>query len=137
MNFLWSPWRRMFDFRGRATRREYWALVAIFYVGVTLISVAAEAIAPPGAPVAVGLIAMSVLVLFTCVGMLAWIAAGVRRLHDQDKTGWFLLITLFPIFGWIFHLVMMLTPGTDGGNSYGSNPRDPNAHHGEIADVFA
>jgi uncharacterized membrane protein YhaH (DUF805 family) len=65
------------------------------------------------------------------------LAVAVRRLHDQDKSGWFLLVALFPLFGWIYFVVMMVTKGTDGANGYGPDPRRPELDGEELAEVFA
>jgi uncharacterized membrane protein YhaH (DUF805 family) len=51
------------------------------------------------------------------------LAATVRRLHDQDKSGWFVLIYFIPFVGGIIFLILMLMPGTDDWNSYGDDPR--------------
>ncbi len=51
------------------------------------------------------------------------LAVGVRRMHDQDKSGWWLLIAFIPIIGWIVLLVFYLTDGTRGANQYGPDPK--------------
>ena len=77
-------------------------------------------------------------VLIVLFMILAQLAAGVRRIHDHDKTGWFILLGMVPLVGWIFFLIMMLTPGTPGENSYGYDPREgdrPSLE--EVAGVFS
>lgn len=59
------------------------------------------------------------------------LAVSVRRLHDQDKSGWWLLINLIP-FGGIVLLVFFCTDGTRGPNRFGPDPKDPYSE-----DVFA
>ncbi|HEX5183359.1 MAG TPA: type II toxin-antitoxin system prevent-host-death family antitoxin [Allosphingosinicella sp.] len=54
--------------------------------------------------------------------VVAHLAVAVRRLHDHDKTGRFYLLAFVPLIGWLFALFMMLTPGTEGENSYGCDP---------------
>lgn len=51
------------------------------------------------------------------------IAVGVRRLHDTDRSGWWLLIALVPLIGGIIRLVFMVLDGTPGNNRYGPNPK--------------
>ncbi|WP_338338264.1 DUF805 domain-containing protein, partial [Xanthomonas citri] len=46
-----------------------------------------------------------------------------RRLHDQDKSGWFYLISLVPYVGAFVLLVFMCIEGTPGPNQYGENPK--------------
>jgi len=48
---------------------------------------------------------------------------GVRRLHDIDRTGWWLLIALVPLVGAIVLLVFAVQAGTQGDNQYGPDPR--------------
>ena len=49
-------------------------------------------------------------------------SSGVRRLHDRDKSGWWILINFIPFIGWIFLLVMLIEKGTEGDNKFGSYP---------------
>jgi uncharacterized membrane protein YhaH (DUF805 family) len=56
--------------------------------------------------------------------LLPWLAVGVRRLHDTNRTGWWLLIGLVPIVGAIVLLVFFVMDGTHGMNSYGASPKE-------------
>lgn len=51
------------------------------------------------------------------------IAVGVRRLHDRDMSGWFMLLGLIPILGGLALLVLFLLEGTQGDNKYGPDPK--------------
>lgn len=63
---------------------------------------------------------------FTVAGLLvAWVAlaVSVKRCHDRDRPGWFLLIVLIPVVGYLWALVELgLMAGTDGDNRYGEDP---------------
>ena len=50
---------------------------------------------------------------------------GVRRLHDTDKSGWWLLLALIPIVGIIVLIVFWATDGTLGANDYGMSEKYP------------
>jgi len=50
------------------------------------------------------------------------IAVAIRRLHDTNKTGWFLLLGLIPFVGAIILLVFYIMEGTNGPNEYGAAP---------------
>jgi uncharacterized membrane protein YhaH (DUF805 family) len=52
------------------------------------------------------------------------LAVGVRRLHDTDRSGWWLLIVLIPIIGWLVLLFFFVSPGTPGPNRFGPSPVD-------------
>ena len=53
------------------------------------------------------------------------IAVQVRRFHDQDKSGWFVLLALIPFLGGLIVLVFMCLEGTKGPNRFGPDPKDP------------
>ncbi len=69
------------DFNGRATRTEYWW----FFLAVLLGSAAAS------------LISLRVYTLFSLATLLPMIAAGARRLHDTNRSGWWQLLALVPL----------------------------------------
>ena len=51
------------------------------------------------------------------------LAVGVRRLHDTNRSGWWLLIAFIPILGALALLVFFVLPGTVGSNTYGEDPK--------------
>ena len=132
---LLQPWQRTFDYKGRATRREYWLFFLCWYGALIAGSVIADSLkgAAPGLENVVRAITAAVFWLSFPTGL----AVSVRRLHDHDKTGWFLLLIMIPLLGWLFHLVMMLTPGTPDWNSYGPDPRSIDGDAEEVAQLFA
>lgn len=98
-------------FQGRACRSEYW----FFYLFYTLAYVIASIVdAVLGFP-----ILTLVFLLATVVPILA---VGVRRLHDTDRSGWWLLIPLVPLIGGIVLLIWTCSRGTTGDNRFGSDP---------------
>jgi uncharacterized membrane protein YhaH (DUF805 family) len=138
MHWVLRPWRQFFDFSGRATRREYWLFqvqLLVLYLGMLLAAGAlGERFQSDTTNAIVGL-ATILAVLFYVIASLS---SGVRRIHDHDKSGWLFVLTFIPLIGWIFFLIMALTPGTDGDNSYGRDPRDgdlPSVE--EVAAIFS
>ncbi len=123
-NWLVRPWRQSFNFKGRATRREYWLFFVTLGIGyfgliflMTLLIGLLESV-----PVNVALaFAVTGYMLFALIAMLS---LSVRRLHDQDKSGWFILLTFVPLIGILFWILIGFWPGTEGENDYGWNPRD-------------
>ncbi len=61
--------------------------------------------------------------LYGLVVLIPAIAVSVRRLHDTDRTGWWILIGFIPVIGAIVLLVFMLLEGDSGDNQYGPNPK--------------
>ena len=110
----------LFSLNGRITRSDYWLkwyLPAMVLVILAAVLDGALGLADP--QIGVGPItAVIYLAMF-------WpsIAVSVKRLHDRDKSGWFMLIMLIPIIGfiWIFVLVGFLR-GTQGPNRFGDDP---------------
>jgi uncharacterized membrane protein YhaH (DUF805 family) len=113
------PLTRYADFSGRSRRMEYW----MFAIGVIGASVAAGIVDR--------IIGMSGLLfgvygpfqLILALGTLVpSIACVVRRLHDQDKSGWLALLGLIPLVNLVL-LVFMFLEGTRGSNQYGADPK--------------
>jgi uncharacterized membrane protein YhaH (DUF805 family) len=61
--------------------------------------------------------------LYSLAVLVPSIAVGVRRLHDTDRTGWWLLIALIPVFGVIVLFVFMVLDSSTGDNQYGPYPK--------------
>jgi uncharacterized membrane protein YhaH (DUF805 family) len=62
-------------------------------------------------------------VIYGLAVLIPSIAVGVRRLHDTDRSGWWLLISLIPLIGGIVLLVFFVLDGTPGENRFGPNPK--------------
>jgi uncharacterized membrane protein YhaH (DUF805 family) len=61
--------------------------------------------------------------LYSLAVLVPGIAVAVRRLHDIDKSGWWLLISLIPLIGAIWLIVLLATEGTRGSNPFGADPK--------------
>jgi uncharacterized membrane protein YhaH (DUF805 family) len=138
MKWVIRPWRQAFNFNGRATRREYWlfqAQLLLLYIGlVILMGALAEGSESDMVNAAMAAATLLVMLLFVITSL----AVGVRRVHDHDKSGWLFLLSFIPLVGWIFLLIMTLTPGTRGENSYGYDPREgDHLSADEVASVFS
>ena len=53
------------------------------------------------------------------------VAVTIRRLHDIDKSGWYLLAGVIPVLGWIYLIYLYLQPGTPGANRFGEPAAAP------------
>lgn len=105
--------RKYVDFTGRATRSEFWYwMLFVFLVGIILQAIDVWVL---GADFGSGILNL----LFTLAVILPNLAAMARRLHDTDRTGWWLLIMLVPIIGVILLIVWWIRPGTEGENRFG------------------
>ncbi len=119
MNYFIQALKKYVDFSGRARRKEYWMFI-LFYM---LFMIAAMVI--DGILIAITGIAISPLTsLFSLAMLLPTIAVSVRRMHDLGKSGAMVLITLVPLIGGIWFLVLAATEGQSGENQYGSDPKE-------------
>ncbi|MDQ6647254.1 MAG: DUF805 domain-containing protein [Pseudomonadota bacterium] len=100
------------DFDGRARRTEYWMFFLANLIIAIVISLVGRII---HLPVLSSLYSLAVL--------LPGLAVGARRLHDTGRTGWWLLIGLLPVIGWIWLLVLFAIEGDRGSNPYGADPK--------------
>jgi uncharacterized membrane protein YhaH (DUF805 family) len=93
-------------FKGRASRSEYWYFVLfdiIFSIALSYTS---------------GVVNLPILyTIYRLALLIPSIAAGVRRMHDVGKSGWFILIP-------IYDLILACTQGVKGENEYGTEPND-------------
>ena len=111
------------DFTGRAPRSEYWWFTLFLILGnlaatmidVTMFSVAADQYGPLNS-------------IFSLATLLPGIAVSIRRLHDVDRSGWWLLIMFIPLIGWLVLLFWEVSPGTPGANRFGPDPLGRHAY---------
>jgi len=135
MNPLTRPWRHLFDFRGRASRREYALFhlgIVLFYFVVTMLTAVAMALGfaffgeprdGGGALLAVTWIGECG--LFLLAFLIGHLSVSIRRLHDHNKPWIRYLFTLIPLVGIAFWALLAFTRGSEGGNDYGHDPRLP------------
>ncbi len=124
MNYYTGVWKKYAQFSGRARRAEYWYF-ALFNFIVTIV------LAIPYY-MGIGMVQNGngggwVLTLpyfaYCLAAIVPSLAVTVRRLHDINKSGWWIFIALVPFIGWIWLLVLTIMEGTSGENQYGPDPR--------------
>ncbi len=109
-------------FGGRSRRKEYWYFV-LFNIIVGIVLAAIDALLGTLGSSGVGLLGG----IYSLAVLIPTLAVTVRRLHDTDRTGWWILIALVPLIGTIVLLVFALLEGTPGSNRYGPNPKEASA----------
>lgn len=119
MEWAVLPLKKYADFTGRARRKEYWMFVLLSF-GIYIAASILDSIA--GMSGLVGGVYGPIMVAAALGLLIPSIAVGVRRLHDTDRSGWWLLIALVPIIGSIVLLVFMVLEGTRGSNRFGPDP---------------
>ena len=103
-------------FTGRSRRKEYWMFVLFHFIICTIVSILSSIRG-------IGIIFYILLLVYCIAVILPAIAVGIRRLHDTDRSGWWLLICLVPIIGAIILIVFTVQEGTKGDNQYGPDPK--------------
>ncbi|MDE1918540.1 MAG: DUF805 domain-containing protein [Sphingomonadales bacterium] len=125
MDWMLLPYKRYVDFSGRSQRKEYW----MFALFTMLVSLLIDGTLGGSWSVVMGLRhtpSMTGSLLggfFALVNFLPSLAVTVRRLHDTDRSGWWFLILLVPIVGWVIWLWLMVSDGTPGANRFGEDPK--------------
>ncbi len=122
MNFqqaVQSVFSNYFNFRGRASRSEFWwwrLFVPLGFAVAAVLDLLANTDVLDGAPMRT---------LFCAAIIIPDIAVVVRRLHDTDSTGWWLLLILIPFVGWVVLIVWWCLEGSKGENRFGTDPVQP------------
>jgi uncharacterized membrane protein YhaH (DUF805 family) len=109
-NFI-DAFRNFANFSGRARRTQYW----MFTLFVVMFSIAI-------AIVEVFLGTMFIGGLFSLAVLVPSISLAARRLHDTGRSGWWQLILLVPLIGFIV-LIVFLVQDSKEDNEYGPNPK--------------
>jgi uncharacterized membrane protein YhaH (DUF805 family) len=137
MPLMFEPLRKYADFYGRASRGEYWQ----FLLFLILVSAGASILGGGGFgwvmwgwgwshhhyhhmwgnPVS-GLASL-VYAGFFLYTLIPSLAVTFRRLHDTDRSAWWLLLGMIPAFGHLILLIFMILDGTRGANRFGPDPR--------------
>jgi len=106
-------------FTGRARRKEYWYYLLFYLLSIFVLTFLDVVIGTYSEEAEVGLLGG----LFVLATIVPSIAVAVRRLHDTDRSGWWVLLNLIPIIGGIVLLVFTLLDSQPGANRFGPNPK--------------
>lgn len=109
---FWLMFRRAFAFRGRTRRREFW-WAELFYWSCAL------AAGFVGGITGLGDLIYGLFGLATAIPILSM---TVRRLHDSDKSGWWMLLAAVPVLQFAY-FVWLCEDGTPGRNRFGPDPK--------------
>lgn len=113
MNWYLQVLKKYTVFTGRAQRQEYW----MFFLFNMIITIAIGFL--EGFTGTLGMIG----IIYSLAILLPGLAVSIRRLHDTNRSGWWLLIGLIPLLGTIVLLVFMALDSHPEENQYGPNPK--------------
>ena len=109
--------RKYWVFEGRARRKEYWIFALISALILIFLSLIDEMTGWKVWDEGVLSLVYSIAVFVPTLAVL------VRRLHDTDSSGWWVLIALIPLVGAIVLLVFLVLKGNEGDNRFGPDPK--------------
>lgn len=119
MSWYLTVLRKYAVFSGRARRSEYW-FFTLFNVLISIaLSVVDVVIGTGGDEFGLGVLSG----IYSLGVFVPSLAVAVRRLHDTNRSGWWLLLALVPCVGGIVLLVFAISDGTYGENRFGPNPK--------------
>jgi uncharacterized membrane protein YhaH (DUF805 family) len=104
-------WSKSTDFTGRAPRPEYWYWFLFNFVATLMFGFIQYVVSDIGGEI--------LQLLFDLAVLLPSIAVTARRLHDTDRSGWWQLLFLVPLIGWVVLIVWLSQRGTPGPNRFG------------------
>jgi uncharacterized membrane protein YhaH (DUF805 family) len=102
------------NFHGRAGCPECWWWMLFVLAGWVILRVPGDIIF--GVDSGAGAVSAG---LFCLAAFLPGLAVCARRLHDTDRSAWWLLLMLVPVYGWVKLIQFFMQPGTPGPNRYG------------------
>lgn len=118
MDWYLLAWKRAGDFYGRSRRKEYWMFTLFHFLasfGLLLFALALREFVS-------GTIPIAFYSVYSLLALIPSTTCAVRRLHDTDKSGWWLLIAAVPFIGLVL-IVFLALEGDSGANKYGPDPK--------------
>ena len=119
---MFTAYKRSLDFKGRSNRTEYWLFILTYVIALV-------------AAIVVDILLFNGLENMTSLGvtgpaywlvilalLIPGLSVSIRRLHDTNRSGWWILISLIPLIGGLVYFVFSLLPGTQGPNRFGGQP---------------
>jgi uncharacterized membrane protein YhaH (DUF805 family) len=107
------------NFEGRARRKEFWMFTLVsLVINVGTLILDASLFSDLGL----------VNGLYTLAILLPSIAVGIRRMHDINKSGWWLLLWFVPVIGWVWLIILHCRDSDIGDNIFGSSDKYPDAN---------
>ena len=121
MPIFLQPFVRYADFTGRSRRSEYWLFRLVTIVAYIALFLIAEALRSYNSFLYI--LPMMLFFVLALASIVPSLAVGFRRLHDSDRSAWWILIAFVPILGPLVLLAFLCIDGTPGDNRFGPDPK--------------
>lgn len=118
MDWYLNALRNYLGFSGRARRKEYWMFTLVNIILAVVLAVL-DHILKLHMKGDQGVLSL----LYSLFIFIPSWAVQFRRLHDTDRSAWWLLLLLIPFIGWLVLLLFYCQEGTRGANRYGNDPK--------------
>lgn len=119
MNWYLEVLKKYAVFTGRARRAEYWYFVLFNFIASIVLGFIDGMTGTISQATGLGLLAT----IYLLAVLLPGIGVSIRRLHDTDRSGWWLLLAFIPFIGAIVLIVFFAQDGKAGANQYGADPK--------------
>lgn len=106
-------------FRGRARRREYWRYILYYVIAFVALVLVDMLTGTFNMESQLGFLSG----LFLLFMLIPSVAVAVRRLHDTERSGWWVLLAFLPLIGQLVLLFFFIQEGDEGDNAYGPDPK--------------
>jgi uncharacterized membrane protein YhaH (DUF805 family) len=120
MNWYMQALKKYAVFSGRARRKEYWFYMLFYLIILVVLSICDGIIGTTMQGGGVGILTL----IYILAVLIPTLAVTIRRLHDTDRSGWWIFIQLVPIVGFFVFLYFMVSDSTPGTNTYGPSPKE-------------
>jgi len=120
LNWYLEVLRKYATFDGRARRKEYWYFILFNAIAQFILTIIDSVTGSFSPETGIGLLAG----IYTLAVLIPGIAVSVRRLHDTERSGWWLLVALIPIIGAIVLFIFMVLDSQTDENKFGINPKE-------------
>lgn len=146
MEWMTLPLKKYAQFSGRSRRKEYWMFALLFWILFFIAGVidTMMGFGTVNSGDGTDRILYSwnvengpVMIVLSLAFFIPHLAVSVRRLHDTDRSAWWLLILLLPLIGVITMIVFMCLDGSVGPNRYGHDPKAGEPGHPPVGAVPA
>ena len=110
---MFQPLKDFAKFDGRSRRTEYWQFILFYVIAAFVVGIVDGVIGAGG--ILSGLFVLGVFIPL--------LAVMVRRLHDTNRSGWWVLLSFLPVIGQIWLFVLLVLDSQPGANRFGPNPK--------------
>ena len=118
MNYYFAAFKKYAVFNGRATRSEYWYFTLFNILTVWGFGLIDQLMGTFNFDAGYGPLSA----IYTLTMILPGLGVSIRRLHDTNRSGWWFMITIIPVFGLLVFLYFALLESDPNPNQYGESP---------------